>query len=60
MRVVRFFVSARAQCLRERTEAEIDRLEKLGPDIINRREIRPPGDRRPVNVLHVVALSGRS
>jgi hypothetical protein len=51
MRLVRFFVSARAEALRERTAAEIDRLEAFGPRIITRREIRPPGDTRPVNML---------
>lgn len=52
MRLVRFFISARAQTLRERTAEEIRRLEALGPRIITRREVRPEGDTRPVNFLH--------
>jgi len=52
MRLLWFFVSARAALLRERTPEEIDRLESLGPGIITRREVRPPGDSRPINFLH--------
>ena len=52
MRLVRFFIAARAQTLRERTADEICRLEALGPAIITRREVRPEGDARPVNFLH--------
>ena len=52
MRLIRFFVSARASLLRERTPAEIQRLEGLGPAIITRREIRPREDPRPINFLH--------
>jgi hypothetical protein len=51
MRLVKFFIAARAQLLRERTADEIARLEALGPDIITRREVRPEGDTRPVNFL---------
>jgi mannose-6-phosphate isomerase-like protein (cupin superfamily) len=51
MRLIRFFVSARAQTLRERTPDEIKRLEALGPRIITRREVRPQGDTRPINFL---------
>jgi hypothetical protein len=51
LRLLRFFVSSRAEALRERTPEEIHALEALGPGIIRRREIRPPGDPRPVNVL---------
>jgi quercetin dioxygenase-like cupin family protein len=51
MRLIRFFVAARAQLLRERTPDEIKRLEALGPRIITRREVRPDGDARPVNFL---------
>ena len=51
MRLIRFFVSARTQTLRERTPEEIARLEALGPRIITRREVRPSGDARPVNFL---------
>jgi hypothetical protein len=52
LRLLRFFVSARAEALRERSPEEIARLEALGPAIVRRREIRPAGDARPVNVLH--------
>ena len=51
LRLLRFIISADVQDLRERTTAEIERLEALGPAIITRREIRPVGDARPVNVL---------
>jgi mannose-6-phosphate isomerase-like protein (cupin superfamily) len=51
MRLIKIFIAARAQLLRERTPEEIARLEALGPDIISRREVRPEGDTRPVNVL---------
>jgi hypothetical protein len=51
MRLVRFFVSARAQALRERTPAEIEQLEALGAGLITGREVRPAGDARPINVL---------
>ena len=51
MRLIRFFVSAGAQGLRERTPDEIARLEALGAGIITRREVRPKGDARPVNAL---------
>ena len=51
MRLVKFFIAAKAQLLRERTSDEIARLEALGPDIITRREVRPEGDARPVNFL---------
>jgi hypothetical protein len=52
MRMVRFFIAARAQDLRERTPEEIAALEALGPRIVTRREVRPAGDTRPVNFLH--------
>jgi hypothetical protein len=52
MRLVRFFIAARTQQLRERTAEEIAMLEALGPRIITRREVRPEGDARPINVLH--------
>jgi hypothetical protein len=52
MRLIRFFIAARTQHLRERTPEEIDRLEALGPRIITRREIRPADDSRPVNLFH--------
>jgi mannose-6-phosphate isomerase-like protein (cupin superfamily) len=52
MRLVRFFIAARAQALRERTPEEIERLEALGPRIITHREVRSAGDTRPVNALH--------
>jgi mannose-6-phosphate isomerase-like protein (cupin superfamily) len=52
MRMVRFFIAARAQDLRERTPEEIAALEALGPRIVTRREVRPTGDTRPVNFLH--------
>jgi quercetin dioxygenase-like cupin family protein len=51
MRLIKFFVAARAQQLRERTPAEIEHLEALGPAIITAREVRPEGDVRPINVL---------
>jgi hypothetical protein len=51
LRLLRFFVSSRAEALRERTPEEISRLQALGASIIRRREVRPPGDARPVNVL---------
>ena len=51
MRLIRFFIAAKAQRLRERTAEEIERLEALGPRIITGRELRPEGDRRPVNFL---------
>jgi hypothetical protein len=51
MRLIKFFIAAKAQLLRERTSEEIARLEALGPDIITRREVRPEGDARPVNFL---------
>jgi len=50
-RLVRFFISARAEMLRERTAEEIETLEALGPRIITRREVRPDRDPRPVNFL---------
>jgi hypothetical protein len=52
MRLLRFFVSARAEALMERSPAEIHRLEALGPAIISRRELRPSDDPRPINYLH--------
>lgn len=54
-RLLRFFIAARAQLLRERTPAEIARIEALGPAIIRGREIRPPNDTRPVNALRDAA-----
>lgn len=55
MRLLRFFIAARAQDLRERTPEEIRRLEELGAGIIQQRTIRPAGDARPVNVLRLDA-----
>jgi hypothetical protein len=55
MRLLRIFISSRAELLRERTPAEIERLIALGPRIITRREPRPDGDTRPVNYLHETA-----
>ena len=52
MRLLLCFISARAEQLRERSPAEIERLEALGPRIITRREVRPAGDQRGINVLH--------
>jgi hypothetical protein len=51
MRMIRFFVSASVEALRQRTPEEIRRLEALGPAIVTRREVRAPGDCRPVNFL---------
>jgi hypothetical protein len=51
MRLVLFFVSARAESLYERTPAEIARLESLGPAIITQRVVRPAHDDHPVNYL---------
>jgi hypothetical protein len=50
-RLIRFFIAGRTQDLRERTPEEIDRLEALGPRIVTRREVRPPGDARPINLF---------
>jgi len=52
LRLLTFFISARAELLRERTPEEIRSLEAMGPAIITRREVRPAGDRRPINLLH--------
>lgn len=51
LRLLRFFISARAEALHERSREEIARLEALGPAIAQRREVRPAGDDRPVNFL---------
>ena len=51
LRLLRFFVSARAEALYERSREEIERLEALGPTLVRRREVRPEGDSRPVNFL---------
>ena len=51
LRLVLFRISDRAQALRERTPAEIERLKALGPAIITRRLVRPAHDDRPVNFL---------
>ena len=51
LRLLRFFIPARAQQLRERTPDEIEAVQKLGPDIVTAREVRPDGDPRPVNFL---------
>ena len=51
MRLIRFFIAAKAELLRERTPGEIHALEALGPQIITRSEVRPEGDARAVNVL---------
>lgn len=52
MRLIRFFVAARAQLLRERTPAEIEHVEALGPRIITARAVRRDGDTQPVNFMH--------
>ncbi|MGA0602068.1 hypothetical protein ACO2Q3_15285 [Caulobacter sp. KR2-114] len=52
MSLLKIFISGRAEALRERTPAEIEKLEALGPAIITRREVRSAGDTRPVNTLH--------
>jgi quercetin dioxygenase-like cupin family protein len=51
MRLLLFCVSPRAEALRERTAAEIERAEALGPAIVTRRVVRPADDDRPVNCL---------
>lgn len=51
LRLLRFFVSERAEALYERAPEEIARLEALGPALVRRREVRPEGDARPVNFL---------
>lgn len=51
MRLLLFYISARAEALQERTTAEIEQLEALGPAIITRKLIRPAHDDRPVNFL---------
>lgn len=51
MRLIRFFVAAKAETLRERTPEEIEHLEALGPRVITSHEIRPAGDARPINFL---------
>ncbi|HEX4180532.1 MAG TPA: hypothetical protein VHY32_07045 [Caulobacteraceae bacterium] len=55
LRLVRFFVAAKAQLLRERTAEEIETLEEMGSGIITAREVRPEGDARPVNFLETGA-----
>jgi quercetin dioxygenase-like cupin family protein len=51
MRLLVFYVSARAEALLERTAEEIEQLEAMGPAIITRRVVRPAHDDRPVNFL---------
>ena len=51
MRLLVFYISARAEALQERTAEEIDRLEAMGPGIITRRAVRPAHDDRAVNFL---------
>jgi hypothetical protein len=51
LRLVMFKISQRTEALRERTPAEIARLEAMGPAIITRRLVRPPHDDRQVNFL---------
>jgi hypothetical protein len=51
LRLLRFYVSARAEALHERAPDEIERLEALGPALVRRREVRPEGDARPINFL---------
>jgi len=51
MRLVLFYVSARAEDLLERTPAEIERLKALGPAIITRHVVRPAHDDHAVNYL---------
>ena len=51
MRLLIFYVAARAEALQARTAEEIERLEAMGPAIITRRVVRPAHDDRPVNFL---------
>ncbi|MEI9889281.1 MAG: hypothetical protein WDN45_00315 [Caulobacteraceae bacterium] len=51
MRLIKFFIPARAQALRQRSPEEIAALQGLGPDIVTAREARAEGDLRPVNFL---------
>ena len=51
MRMIKFFISARAQMLGQQTPEAIRQLEALGPRIITCRELRREGDTRPVNFL---------
>jgi hypothetical protein len=51
LRLVLFYVSARAEHLLERTPAEIERLRTLGPAIITRHVVRPAHDDHAVNYL---------
>ena len=51
LRLLRFFVAARCQQLRERTPEEIKALQAMGADIVTTKEVRPDGDFRPVNFL---------
>jgi hypothetical protein len=51
LRLLRFFVSARAETLWQRSQEEIDELHALGPAIIRRKEVRAEGDGRPINFL---------
>jgi hypothetical protein len=51
LRLVLFYVSARAEALLERTPAEIERLKALGPAIITRHVVRPAHDDHAVNYL---------
>jgi hypothetical protein len=51
MRLLIFYISARAEALQERTPAETERLEAMGAAIITRRLVRPAHDDRPVNFL---------
>lgn len=51
MRLLKVFIPVRAQALRQRSPEEIEALQRLGPDIVTAREVRPEGDVRPVNFL---------
>jgi hypothetical protein len=51
LRLLRFFVSSRAEELWQRSREEIEALEARGPAIARRRRVRGPDDAGPVNML---------
>jgi hypothetical protein len=51
MRLLKFFIAARAQALRQRTPEEIEALQRMGPAIVTGREVRGEDDLRPVNFM---------
>lgn len=59
LRLIKFFIAARVESLRERNAEEIAQLEALGGRIITGSEVRPQGDSRPVNVLVEAAAGSR-